>query len=112
VFDEAAEGDPDRAAERLELLRRTTWLPIPEEAFPLRFQLLARAALPHNAVLDALHIAIAAVHEIDYLATWNCKHIANAVSLRRVYDICRRAGYEPPIICTPHELMGPDYEGI
>jgi hypothetical protein len=54
---------------------------------------------------DALHIAIAAVHGLDYLLTWNCRHIANAVTLPKVYATCRRAGYEPPFVCTPPELM-------
>lgn len=59
---------------------------------------------------DALHIAIAAVHGIEFLATWNCKHIANAMTLPLIYDVCRVEGYEPPLICTPHELLGDSYD--
>ena len=42
---------------------------------------------------------------MDYLLTWNCRHIANAVTLPKVYEVCRDAGYEPPFVCTPQELM-------
>lgn len=56
--------------------------------------------------MDALHIATATVHGMDYLLTWNCKHIANAVTLPRVYEVCRSFGYEPPLVCTPYELSG------
>ncbi len=55
--------------------------------------------------IDALHIAVAAVHGMDYLVTWNCTHIANATMRGRIEAICRGAGFEPPIICTPLELV-------
>jgi len=61
---------------------------------------------------DALHIAIAAVHGMEFLVTWNCKHIANAVTLPAVYEVCRAAGYEPPLVCTPYELLGEPDEGV
>jgi hypothetical protein len=64
------------------------------------------------AEIDALHIAVATVRGMEFLATWNCKHIANAVTLPLVYEVCRAEGYEPPIVCTPYELMGEDYEGL
>lgn len=54
--------------------------------------------------LDALHIAIAVVHGMDYLVTWNCAHIANATMRGRIETTCRARGYVPPIICTPEEL--------
>lgn len=57
------------------------------------------------AVEDALHIAIAAAHGIDYLLTWNCRHIANATMRSRIDSVCRSRGYEPPVICTPEELI-------
>jgi hypothetical protein len=62
--------------------------------------------VPEKATVDALHIAIATVHGMDYLLTWNCKHIANAEMQTAVNRICRSAGYEPPVICTPEELSG------
>ena len=53
---------------------------------------------------DAFHIGIAAAHQIEYLLTWNCKHIANATMRSTIEAICRSAGLTPPIICTPEEL--------
>jgi hypothetical protein len=68
-------------------------------------RLLEGAALPASAKIDALHIAVATVHGIDFLLTWNCKHIANAVTRPKIEAICRAFGYEPPVTCTPLELM-------
>jgi hypothetical protein len=67
--------------------------------------LLRAAGLAPNAATDALHMALAAVHGMHYLLTWNCKHIANAAIRRAVEHQCRLAGYEPPVICTPQELL-------
>jgi hypothetical protein len=61
--------------------------------------------MPAKARLDALHVATAAVHGMDYLLSWNCKHIANAMLRSRIESICRTAGFEPPVICTPLELV-------
>ena len=55
--------------------------------------------------MDALHVAIATAHGMDYLLTWNCTPIANAALRSRIESICRAQGFEPPIICTPLELM-------
>jgi len=63
-----------------------------------------RGPIPERAEVDALHIATAAVHGIEYLLTWNCRHIANALMRGRIEVLCRSAGFEPPIMCTPEEL--------
>lgn len=68
-------------------------------------KLLENGVLPEKAAEDALHIAIAAINGVDYLLTWNFRHIANARIRHNVERICREAGYEPPVICTPQELM-------
>ena len=68
--------------------------------------LVDRGPIPEKAAVDALHIAIATVHGMDYLLTWNCKHIANAEMQTAVNRICRHDGYEPPVICTPEALLG------
>jgi len=62
--------------------------------------------LPPKVVRDAAHVAVAAVHGIDYLLTWNCKHLANAQIARRIALVCEKLGHRMPIICTPEELMG------
>ena len=105
VTDEASSGDPEAAKRRLAIIDDLPELDISEQAEALAAQLLASAALPEKAKTDALHIAVATVHGIDYLLTWNCKHIANAALRPKIESVCRAAGYEPPIICTPLELM-------
>lgn len=67
--------------------------------------LLRNRTLPPNARIDALHVAIAVVHGMDYLLTWNCRHIANAPIRGKIEAVCREAGMQPPIICTPEELL-------
>lgn len=106
VIDEASEGDPVRAAERLRFLEGIALLRVSREAHALKAELLRGTQIPAKAEIDALHIAVAAVHGTEFLATWNCKHIANAVTLPLVYEVCRAAGYEPPLVCTPLELLG------
>ena len=67
-------------------------------------ELVRRGALPKKATVDAFHIAIAAAYEVDYLLTWNCKHLANATMRGTIEATCRSSGFAPPIICTPEEL--------
>jgi hypothetical protein len=67
---------------------------------------IKRAALPIKAAADALHIALATFHRINFLLTWNCKHIANAEMRPLIEGICRQNGFEPPVFCTPDELFG------
>jgi hypothetical protein len=61
--------------------------------------------LPPKAAADALHIAVATVNAMDFLLTWNCTHIANAIAFRTVARVCREMGFEPATVCTPEELM-------
>ncbi len=67
--------------------------------------LLAGVPLLEKARIDALHISVAAVNGVQYLLTWNCKHIANPSMRPRIEQLCREMGYEPPVICTPQELL-------
>jgi hypothetical protein len=67
--------------------------------------LLDEVPLPPKAATDALHIAVAAVNGVEYLLTWNCRHIANPALRPRIESVCRRMGFEPPVICTPQELL-------
>src|SRR5579871_1994727 len=78
VFQEAQDGDPQAAQERLNVLVKMTLLETREEAVALAEELVRAGALPPKAGNDALHIAVAAVHRISYLMTWNCRHMANA----------------------------------
>ena len=63
--------------------------------------------LPPKARLDAVHVAVAAVNGMDYLLTWNLRHLANAALRGKIERVCRDAGTVPPVICTPEELMEP-----
>ena len=105
VATEAAGGDEDAARERTAFLRGIVRLRITDASGDLAAHLVDSGAVPRTAAEDALHIAVAAVHGVDYLLTWNCKHIANASRRQAIECACRDAGCEPPVICTPEELM-------
>ena len=106
VLDEAAQGDSEMAIKRLEILQSLPVLELNEAVQDLGAQFLTRSNLPPKASDDAIHIAAATVHGLDYLLTWNCRHIANAQIQRKLAEICLDFGYKLPIICTPYELMG------
>jgi hypothetical protein len=106
VIQEAGSGDPAAAQRRLGELAGIPLLGLTDEAQALARELIENGALSKQAVEDALHIALATVHGMDYLLTWNCRHIANARMREAVVSVCTMRGYEPPVICTPEELMG------
>lgn len=106
VVDEASAGDPGAARERLKLIQDLPLLDITPEVGVLAAGILASGIMPPKAATDAAHIAIAAVHGMDFLVTWNCVHLANAVIAKALAKICGRHGYECPGICTPEELLG------
>lgn len=106
VLDEASRGDPEAAARRLAALDGLALLDVTESAAALVEILLSSGALPAGAMDDAAHIAIAAVHGIDFLVTWNCRHIDNAQAKPLIRSVCAIHGYPCPEICTPEELMG------
>lgn len=105
VHDEAGLGDPAFAAARLELLRDVIRLEVTPEAARLARSLISHGPLPAQAEIDAAHIATAAIHGVDYLLTWNCKHIANPAMLRALTRVCSAAGYQLPVPCTPEQLL-------
>ena len=105
VSREAAAGDPNAARDRLAAIAGIPELNITDEVGELAQILIEKIPLPEKAQLDALHIAIATVHGADYLLTWNCAHINNAELRPKIEALCRLQGYEPPIICTPQELL-------
>lgn len=106
VLSEAAAGDATAARQRLEFLRAIPILEITEAAEVLSKSLMARCRLPQKAEVDALHIAVAAVQGMDFLLTWNCRHIANPFFRTRFTAICQSSGYTMPVICSPLELSG------
>jgi predicted nucleic acid-binding protein len=110
VLDEAAAGDPVLAAERLQSLDGIPLLPRDARIGVIAGEIMSRAILPSKALVDALHIAMVAHHGIDYLLTWNCKHIANARILPRIHEVLKDLGCSIPLICTPEEMVDDDSE--
>jgi len=108
VLAEASAGDPDAAQRRLSSLEGILELALTDETKALASRLISDGGIPAHAQADALHIATACVHEIDFLLTWNCRHIDNAVQKPVVRAICDAAGYSCPEICTPLELLSED----
>lgn len=105
VIDEAADGDATLAADRLKALDGIPLLSLDSQIGVIAGEIMSRAILPPKAQVDALHIAIAAHHRIDYLLTWNCTHIANARILPRIHEVIADLGCYLPIICTPEEMV-------
>lgn len=105
VEQEISSGDKDAVSKRQQALTNCNFLDITPEAIQLAERLIDQNAIPKQAAEDALHIAVATVSGMDYLLTWNFKHIANAAMRASVELVCRLNGYEPPVICSPMELM-------
>jgi len=111
TLNESAEGDPGMAKARLELLKGIRILPVTESAAGLARTLVASGLVPAIASPDAVHISLASVHGIDFLVTWNFKHIANPHTRERMRTTINEAGYRMPVMCSPEELLNDD-EGI
>lgn len=97
-------------ADRLDLLRNIPLLPLPDEGLELARRLVATGIVPQKAASDALHIAVASVHRMDYLVTWNFKHIANPFIRDRLRGAVEMAGFQLPVMCSPEELLQNDDE--
>jgi predicted nucleic acid-binding protein len=104
VVSEASKGHPEASRRRLAVINDLPLIVISEGVRDLAQALIENHALPPKAEADAYHVALAVVHGIEYLLTWNCTHIANAHTRPKIEATCRRLGYEPPVICTPLEL--------
>jgi len=106
VIQESSAGEATMAQKRLDALDGIDLLAVSQEALDLARSLVEKGQIPEKAKVDALHIAVAASNGMDFLLTWNCKHIANAEMQNGIGKFCRAAGFEPPVICTPEELLG------
>ena len=105
VLDEISSGDPDAVAKRLALVRGMDVLEMTGEVQSLAIEYFEGIALPETARADALHLAMATWHGVDYLTRWNCRHIASARVRQVVQQINERRGLATPVICTPEELL-------
>lgn len=106
VLEECGAGNAMLARERLDAIEHLDLLDGTDETDALAAALIAQNAIPATEPRDAFHIAIAATNGVKYSLTWNFKHIANASLRTRIETVCRDSGFEPPIICTPEELLG------
>jgi len=108
VIDEVSSGDESEIKKRLEIVGPLDVLAASTDAEELTQAIMDSGVLPEKAVRDAAHIAVAAVHGVEYLLTWNCRHLANAQISPRVQVVCKRQGFRMPVICTPEELLEED----
>lgn len=112
VLAEASSGNAEAAERRLKSLENIPELPIDEEIGDFAQYLMSGGGIPPSSEADALHVAIAAIHRIDFLLTWNCRHINNAATKPIIRKLCEQAGYAFPEICTPLELMSEDFSDV
>jgi hypothetical protein len=106
VREEIERGDPDAAGSRLDALTGVATLTISEEARDLAKSIVENGLMPHQFVEDALHIAIAAMHGMDYVLTWNFRHLNNVQTKVKIANFIEDCGCEPPLVCSPDELFG------
>lgn len=108
VIEEGEAGDPDAATRRLSYLENVPKLAVTDAAKDLARIMTDLKIVPQGYPQDALHIGICAIHNIDFLLTWNCRHLANAMTRKRIENTVQAQGYRCPVICTPEELMEDD----
>lgn len=106
VADEAGQGDPEAVRRRMGMVAGLRMLEITHEVGDLAAAVLRAGVIPRESATDAAHIAVAALHGMDFLLTWNCAHIANAKIITRLRALCEARGLRCPVICTPEELLG------
>lgn len=106
VYDECAAGDSTAASERLAFIDGFQMLAVSLAAEQLANELIRKFGIPPTEPRDALHISIAAVNGVQYLLTWNFRHIANIETRSIIERVCRDNGYTPPLICSPDEMLG------
>jgi predicted nucleic acid-binding protein len=106
VLEEISRGDPTAVSDRLKELKDVPILATPSDSLRIAKELMRASKLPANAQADALHLAIAAYHGINFLLTWNCRHINNVEFRDEFASACEVHGFACPKICTPEELLG------
>lgn len=105
VLGEAERGDPREARRRTAMLDNLRELRLSPESTAFAHELIDAGAVPMQFLADAQHIAIAVVHSIEYLVSWNYKHIVNETKRQHIIDVCLTAGYQPTTVCTPEALI-------
>ena len=105
VIDEAQRGHPDAAAKRIAAMENLPLLEVTEQAERFGEQLLLKKIVPEKATIDALHMGVACDNGMDYLLSWNCRHIANIHNYIAIKEMCADYHYQAPVICTPEQLL-------
>jgi hypothetical protein len=105
VQNESDVGDAEQVSKRSALIALCSFLEITEQDLQTAQALLDAAALPPKARADAVHIAVAARHSMTYLLTWNCKHIANPMTQRKMFAVLQAIGLNLPYLITPEQLL-------
>ncbi len=108
VIAECSQGDVQLVKKRLEIIDNMAILPITEESLKLSNEYCVLLGIPEKSRIDSLHLALAVVHEMDYLLTWNCKHLAHGEVRLKVHYYNASMGLFEPMILTPLELMRRD----
>lgn len=106
VHEEIEGGDPQAASSRIATIAGVATLTISDEARDLAKAIVENGLMPRQFAEDALHIAIAAMHGLDYLLTWNFRHLNNVQTKMKIANFIEDCGYEPPLVCSPDELFG------
>ena len=104
VLEEIRSGASEAAEKRLAVVKGLIILPLTVDALQLAQELVSARLIPVNAAADAYHICAAAIHEVDFLLTWNCSHINNPHTLGRISELISYNGFKAPTITTPELL--------
>jgi hypothetical protein len=105
VKEEVSRGDPCASSLRMTFIDKIPHLKLSVEIETIAEMYINELNIPKDSIRDALHIAIACFHKVDYLVTWNCTHIANAHTIKKLYRLNQEHGLYTPVICTPEELI-------
>lgn len=105
VVEEAARGDSRYAAKRLARIASLSSVDFTPEAVDLADWFVRVGLLPSNFQADANHLAVCITNKIDYLVTWNCRHLANPINLRRLVRLCDERDLHHTVVCTPDTLL-------
>ena len=110
VMDEISHGDADAVRRRQEKIGSLKVLAVTADVERLAEAYYAALPIPEKARADAYHLALATEHGMDYLVSWNLTHIVSGGIVRRLQELNAVRGIRTPVLCTPEELMEPDYE--
>ena len=108
VLRELADAPPPKASNALELMDETTILSEPTELADVIQYYMEHKLMPIDAYGDAAHLAMASLHSMEFLRTWNCRHLANANKSRHIAVLNGRLGLPAPVITTPMMLLPED----